>query len=253
MSRDHETERRARAPGSRFATTHWSIVVAARGERTTAARQALATLCEAYWYPLYAYVRRRGYAAADAQDLTQAFFAALLEKQYLRTADRERGRLRSFLLTALKRFVSKQWARAHTLKRGGAHSPVPLDPRSGETRYALEPSHDWTPERLYERRWALTLLEQVMARLRRKYADDGKAELFDHLKAFLTGQSGAPSYRQVACDLDTTEGAVKVAVHRLRRRYRELLRSEIAHTVADPQDAEDELRLLLAALRGEEL
>lgn len=239
------------AGGSRFATTHWSVVLAAGGERSPEAHQALATLCETYWYPLYAYVRRRGYAAEDAQDLTQAFFAALLEKVYLRAADRERGRFRSFLLTALKRFLSKEWDRAHAQKRGGTHGPISLDVQSGETRYSLEPSHDWTPERIYERRWALTLLDQVMARLRQRYVADGKEQLFDLLKAFLTGESGAPPYSQAAAELAMTEGAVKVAVHRLRRRYRELLRSEIAQTVAHPGEVDDELRFLRAAVRGE--
>ena len=241
----------ARASGGRFATTRWSVVLAAGGERSTEGRQALATLCETYWYPLYAYVRRRGYAAADAQDLTQAFFATLLEKEYLRAADRERGRFRSFLLTALKRFLVKEWDRAHAQKRGGTHKGISLDVRSGETRYSQEPSHDWTPERIYERRWALTLLDQVMARLRRRYVADGKGDLFDLLKAFLTGESGAPPYSEVAAGLGMTEGAVKVAAHRLRRRYRELLRSEIAQTVAHPDEVDDELRLLRAAVRGE--
>ena len=237
--------------GSHFATTHWSVVLTAGQDESPEAAQALAALCETYWYPLYAYVRRRGYGAEDARDLTQGFFAALLEKDYVRDADRERGRFRSFLLVALKRFLSKEWAKEHAQKRGGSRKTLSLDVSDGESRYAHEPSHDWTPERVYERRWALTLLDQVMARLRQRYADDGKGELFDRLKVFLTGGSGAPSHRELAAELGMTPGAVKVAVHRLRRRYRELLRAEVAETVADPKDVRDELQLLLAALQGE--
>ena len=251
MSQDHAAGPQARAPGGRFDTTHWSVVLAAQGNKTTEARRALATLCETYWYPLYAYVRRRGYAAEDAQDLTQAFFARLLEKGYVQAADPERGRFRSFLLTALKRFLSKEWARAHAQKRGGRHGPVSLSVDSGEARYSLEPAHGWTPEKIYERRWALTLLDQVMAQLRRQHADAGKEPLFDHLKPFLSGGTGAPTHREVAATLGMTEGAVKVAVHRLRRRYRDLLRQEVAQTVADPLEVGDELGILLAAVTGD--
>jgi len=199
---------------------------------------------------LYAYVRRRGYTAADAQDQTQAFFAVLLAKGYLKAADRRRGRFRSFLLTALKRFLSKEWDRAHAKKRGGRQGPISLDFASGESRYGLEPSHDLTPEAIYDRRWALTVLEQVMARLRQEYAGAEKARLFDHLKVVLTGETGAPPYSQIADELAMTEGAIKVAVHRLRRRYREALRAEIAQTVADPDEVKDEMASLLAALGG---
>jgi len=251
MSHKAQEPTPGRGAGSHFATTHWSIVLAAGRRGSPESRRALATLCEAYWYPLYAYVRRRGHAAADAQDLTQAFFATLLEKEYVRAADRERGRFRSFLLTALKRFLAKEWHHAHAQKRGGSRGPVSLDVRSGEARYSLEPSHEWTPERVYERRWALTLLDQVMTRLRQHYVAEGRDQLFDHLKVLLTGETGAPPYSQIAVELGMTEGAVKVAVHRLRRRYRSLLRLEIAQTVADPREVDDELGLLLAALRGE--
>jgi len=236
--------------GSRFATTRWSLVAAAGAADSPAARQALATLCETYWYPLYAYLRRRGHTAEDAQDLTQAFFAALLEKGYLRAADPERGRFRSFLLTALKRFAAKERDRARAQKRGGGAALISLDLQAGERRYALEPTDDWAPERAYERRWALALLERVMARLRQQYARAGRERLFDCLKVFLAGESGAPSHQQAAAELGITEGAVKVAVHRLRRRYRAVLRSEVAQTVADPAEVDDELALLLTALRG---
>ncbi|HUT35820.1 MAG TPA: sigma-70 family RNA polymerase sigma factor [Planctomycetota bacterium] len=238
--------------GSHFATTHWSLVLAAAQQDSPASREALATLCEAYWYPLYAYARRRGRSADDAQDLTQSFFAALLEKHFLATADRERGRFRSFLLTAFQRFLSKEHDRAMAQKRGGLRRTLSLDAESGERRYLLEPSHDWTPERVYERRWALTLLERVMARLRQHYADAAKPQLFDGLKVFLAGEGGAPAHRDVAAELGMSEGAVKVAVHRLRRRYRELLRAEVAQTIADPSDVDDELGVLLAALGSRE-
>jgi len=233
-----------------FATTHWSLVLAAAHDSRPDAQAALATLCETYWYPLYAYVRRLGYKAEDAQDLTQGFFAALLEKQYVKAADRERGRFRSFLLTALKRFLSKEYDRAHAQTRGGKRKPISLDLESGESRYALEPSHDVTPEAIYQRRWALTVLDRVIVRLRQAYADAGKEKVFDGVKAFLTGETGAPPYEQVARELGMSEGAVKVAVHRLRRRYRDLLRSEIAQTVADPEEVEEELKYLLTVLEG---
>jgi len=234
-----------------FATTHWSIVLAAGERGSPESETALATLCETYWYPLYAYVRRRGHTAEDAQDLTQAFFAVLLEKEYVRAADRERGRFRSFLLTALKRFLSKERNKARAQKRGGGRLTISLDIESGESLYAREPSHEWTPERVFERRWALTLLDQTMARLRRKYVETGKAELFDRLKAFVAGEGDAPAYGEVAKEMGMTEGAVKVAVHRLRQRYRDALRSEIAQTVADPADVDDELDHLLEAIRSE--
>jgi RNA polymerase sigma-70 factor (ECF subfamily) len=243
--------RLAREVGSRFPTTHWSVVVAAGQEPSIESREALAALCTTYWYPLYAYVRRNGYAAPDAQDLTQGFFAVLLEKGYVRAADRDRGRFRTFLLTALKRYMVKERAKARARKRGGRRGPISLDLHSAEKRYALEPAHNWTPERVYERRWALTLLDQAIAQLRQAYAASGRAPLFDHLKAYLTMGTGSPSYRQAASELGMTEGAVKVAVHRLRRRHRELLRSAIADTVADPQDVDDELEILFRALRGD--
>lgn len=252
MSCPDQSSESRHAGGRSFATTHWSIVLAAAHDSRPDAQAALATLCETYWYPLYAYVRRLGYKAEDAQDLTQGFFAALLEKQYVKAADRERGRFRSFLLTALKRFLSKEYDRAHAQKRGGKARPIALDWEAGESRYALEPSHDVTPEAIYQRRWALTVLDRVIVRLRQAYADAGKETVFDGVKAFLTGETGAPPYEQVACELGMSEGAVKVAVHRLRRRYRDLLRSEIAQTVADPEAVEDELKYLLAVLQGGE-
>jgi RNA polymerase sigma-70 factor (ECF subfamily) len=230
-----------------FATTHWSLVVAAAHDSRPDAQAALATLCETYWYPLYYYVRRRGYRAEEALDLTQAFFATLLEKEYLRAADRERGRFRSFLLASLTHFLAKEWRRASARKRGGGRTPLPLDLQAGESRYSQEPSHDVTPEKAFERRWALLVLERALSKLRDEYAAGGKADLFRRLAGFLGGEKSAP-YKQVAADVGMTEAAVKVAVHRLRRRCRQVLRAEVAQTVADPADVDAELRDLMAAV-----
>ena len=225
------------------------MVLAAGKGASPDADAALASLCQTYWYPLYAFVRRLGHQPADAQDLTQEFFARLLEKQYLRAADPERGRFRSFLLSAVKHFLSKERDRAKAHKRGGGRKVLPLDFEAGESRYSLEPTHEITAEKVYERRWALTLLDQVFARLRDEFDRAGKRNEFDRLKVYLTGGAATLSYRDVAAELGMTEGAVKVAVHRLRRRYRDLVREEIAQTVAGPEDVDEELRHLFAALR----
>ena len=234
-----------------FHTTHWSLIVAAAGQEGEASKTALADLCQAYWYPLYAFLRRRGNSAEDAGDLTQGFFAALLEKGYLCDADPERGRFRSFLLTAVVRFAAKEHDRAAALKRGGGHRSLSIDFEDGERRYQREPADHWTPERIFDRRWALTLLERTLASLRQDHQSAAKLDQFDALKTFLTGESGAPPLRQVAEKLGMTEGAVKVAIHRLREKYRDRLRAEIAQTIASTEDVDDELRLLLQALRGE--
>jgi RNA polymerase sigma-70 factor (ECF subfamily) len=231
-----------------FATTHWSLIVAAREPSSPAARQALALLCEAYWYPLYAYIRRRGHAADEAQDLTQEFFARLLERDLLGAADPADGRFRAFLLAACKHFLANEHDRACALKRGGGRASLSLDLEGAEGRYGREPSHDLTPDKLFERRWALTLLDRVLARLREEFMAKGKAETFDRLRVFLVGDRGAPSHGEVAGELGMTAGAVKVAVHRLRQRYRELLREEIAHTVEGPEQIDEEVRDLFAAL-----
>jgi RNA polymerase sigma-70 factor (ECF subfamily) len=233
-----------------FHTTHWSLVVAAAAEEGEQPRAALEELCQAYWYPLYAFLRRRGHSVEDSRDLTQGFFAALLERGYLADADPDRGRFRSFLLTAVARFASKEQDRANAQKRGGGQALLSLDFAEGEARYQREPADNWTPERIFDRRWALTLLERTLARLRDEHAAEGKLTQFETLKIFLTGESGAPPYEQIARRLGTSEGAVKVAVHRLRQKYRELLRAEIAQTVAQQEDVDDELNTLLAALRG---
>jgi len=233
-----------------FHTTHWSLVVAAAGSEGEATQAALGDLCQAYWYPVYAFIRRRGHSAEDAHDLAQEFFATLLEKGYLADADPERGRFRAFLLTAVARFVSKARDRAAAQKRGGGRQTFSLNFDDGESRYQREPSHDWTPERIFQRRWALTLLDRTLAELRQEHEQAGKLPLFEALKIFLTGEAGALPLRQVAEKLNMTEGAVKVAVHRLRQKYREALRAQIAQTVAAQADVDDELAVLLAALRG---
>jgi RNA polymerase sigma-70 factor (ECF subfamily) len=233
-----------------FHTTHWSLVVAAGGQEGAASQAALADLCQAYWYPTYAFIRRRGYSPQDAQDLAQEFFATLLEKGYLADADPRRGRFRAFLLTAVSRFLSKQRDRTVAKKRGGGMRPVSIDFDDGERRYQREPFHEWTAERIFERRWALTVLDRSLARLRDDHQRAGKQPIFDALKVFLTGESGVSPLRQIAERLGMTEGAVKVAVHRLREKYRDTLRAEVAQTTAGREDVDSELAELLAALRG---
>ncbi len=236
-------------PGSsRFPTTRWTLVVAASAPDQNEARSALVSLCEGYWYPLYAYLRRRGYPTDQAQDLTQEFFMRVLEGRYLDRADPEKGRFRSFLLTSLKFFVADEGDRHRAFKRGGG-AVLPLEFSSGEERYQREPAHDETPERIFERRWALSVLDRVVERLRDEFVQHGRPEHFERLKVFLLGHSDAP-YAALAREMNTSEGALKVAIHRLRKRYRELFRQEIADTVADPADVESELRFLAAVLTG---
>ncbi len=237
------------AGGGRFTTTHWSLVLAAAGRSEDAlGRQALASLCQVYWYPLYAFVRRQGHGPHDAQDLTQEFFLRLLDKDYLGDVDRTKGKFRSFLLAALKHFLSKQWARAKTIKRGGGRTLLPLDTLGAEDRYRREPEDNATPDRLFQRRWALTLLDRVLTRLCEEYEATGKQAVFEQLQGCLTRDRDVLPYAALAAKLEMTEAAVKVAVHRLRRRYRGLLRDEIAQTVADPREIDDEIRELFSAL-----
>jgi RNA polymerase sigma-70 factor (ECF subfamily) len=237
-------------PGSsQFPTTRWTLVVAAGDPRRKDARSALVSLCEKYWYPLYAYLRRRGYAPDQAQDLTQEFFMRVLEGRYLDRADPEKGRFRSFILTSLKFFAADEQDRQRAQKRGGA-AAVSFEfssGESGEERYQREPGHNETPDRIFERRWALSVLERVLDRLRDEFVQHGRPENFERMKVFLLGQSEAP-YADLAREMNTSEGALKVAIHRLRKRYRELLRQEIADTVADPAEVESELRYLAAVL-----
>jgi RNA polymerase sigma factor (sigma-70 family) len=233
-----------------FATTHWSVVLTAGGSDTTVSRDALAKLCQTYWYPLYAYVRRRNFSPSDAEDLTQEFFARFLEHDWVANADREKGRFRTFLLSAMNHFLANEWDKARAQKRGGGAPLLPLEFDTAETRYSHEPAENVTPEQHFERRWALTLLETVTSRLGTEYERDGKQDLFSALHPCLVGDRTAQPYEELARKLGLTEGAVKSAVHRLRQRYRQLLRDEIAHTVAGPGEVEEELRHLIAALGG---
>jgi RNA polymerase sigma-70 factor (ECF subfamily) len=231
-----------------FGRTHWSVVVAARGDDSPGARAALEKLCGIYWLPIYAFVRRQGHSPHDAQDLTQGFFARLLGKNFLSAVDRSKGKFRSFLLGALKHFLANEWDRAGAQKRGGANTFIPIDAASAETACWIEPSDNSSADKIFERRWALALLDQVLRRLREEYVRLGKENLFEQLKPVLTETSRGVRYADIAVRLGSSEGAVKVAVHRLRRRYRELLRAEIAETVASEAEIDDEIRCLFAAL-----
>jgi RNA polymerase sigma factor (sigma-70 family) len=233
----------------RFASTNWSLVMAAAQGSSPEGEAALATLCRLYWYPLYAYARRHLPQAQDAQDLTQEFFARLIEKDYLRQADQQRGRFRSFLLTAFNHFLANEQQRANAFKRGGSRKFLSLDFDSGERRYQQEPTYEATAEFFYERGWALTLLNQGLARLREELATAGKEKLFECLKSTLTVDATPRPYSELAVNLGMSIEALKVAVHRLRRRYCELIRAEIAQTVTTPEEIEDELRDLFAAVR----
>jgi RNA polymerase sigma-70 factor (ECF subfamily) len=204
------------------------------------------SLCEGYWYPLYAYVRRRGYAADQAEDLTQEFFVRVLDGRYLDRADQEKGRFRAFIITSLKFFLADEADRGRAQKRGGGHV-LSLELSSGEERYQRDPAHNETPERIFERQWARSMLDGVVDRLRAEFVQHGRLDHFDRLKVFLLDQGETP-YAELARDMGTSEGALKVAIHRLRKRYRDLFRQAIAETVADPSDVESELRFLAAAL-----
>ena len=230
-----------------FVTTHWSVVLSAKDQDSFLSAEALETLCRTYWHPLYGYVRRRGYSPADAEDLTQAFFAWLLERNWLAGADQQRGRFRSFLLTSISNFLANEWDKVKTQKRGGGRI-VSLQSDPAESGCIHEPADHLTPEQSFEWRWALTLLDQVMNRLNAEFIQGGKAELFETLKPCLLGERTAQPYAALAAKLAMTEGSVKVAVHRLRQRYRQLLRDEIAQTIAKPKEVEEELRYLFAVL-----
>jgi len=237
-------------PGSHFVSTHWSIVLAAGRSDKDRARQALEHLCRVYWYPLYAFVRRGGYCAEDARDLTQEYFARLIEKRSFSKVDREKGRFRSFLLASLKHFLANEWDKARAHKRGGGCDIVPLDALSAEERYRLEPADQWSADKIFTRRWAAALLDQVMCRLQNEWNEAGKGKLFHALKETLDGEKSASSYAGIAARFDMTEGAAKVAAHRLRRRYRELLRLEIAQTVALRGQIDEEIRDLFEAFHA---
>jgi len=232
-----------------FATTHWSVVLSAGQEDSPQAAAALEKLCHAYWYPLYAYVRRRGYSSEDAQDLTQGFFARLLERDYVKQAERERGKFRTFLLTTLSHFLADDWDRAHRLKRGGDREVISIDALTAEERYRLEPADLADPVKLFERRWATTLLEQALAQLEREYVERGKGGFFAELHAFLLVEQAEDTFAQAAARLGMTTAAMKMAVSRMRERCRELLRTEILQTTASPKEADEEYQALRAVLR----
>jgi RNA polymerase sigma-70 factor (ECF subfamily) len=233
-----------------FATTQWSLVLLARDRASPQADEALAALCRAYWYPLYAFIRRQVRTAEQAEDLTQEFFARLLEKDYLRTVDRTRGRFRAFLLACCKHFLANERDRARARKRGGGRSILSLDFQSAADRYRREPADTLTPEKLFERRWALTLLDQALEQLGQAFSQAGKGELFGHLKVTLVGAVGKPSHAEAAEALGMTEAAVKKAAQRLRERYRVILRELIAATVDGPGEVDDEIQTLFAVLSG---
>jgi RNA polymerase sigma factor (sigma-70 family) len=236
---------RTEAQGSLFATTHWSVVLTAGQRESPQAAEALEKLCRSYWYPLYAYVRRRGYRHEDGQDLTQAFFAHLLRRDFLNGVGREKGRFRSYLLACLKHFLADEWAKARRAKRGGNSPALPLDMEQAEERYQLEARVEADPERLFERRWALDLLKRVLDRLRREAADAGRQVVFGELECCLLGDRLTETYAKLGSRLGLSETAVKVTVYRLRQRYREILREEVAYTVTRPEELEAEMRYLL--------
>lgn len=238
-------------PPGQFPQTRWSVVLAAcdanDSGRSTA---ALDDLCRAYWFPLYVYIRRRGISPEDAEDLTQGYFVALIEKNYLAQADRDRGKLRSFLLTTLKHYLADEWTKAHALKRGPGRMMVAIDAAEAEQRYALEPVDEQSPDRLFEKRWALTLLDNVLVALRTDYVRSGQDKIFDALKKFLAWNSASEAYREAAAELGLKENAVRVAVFRMRRRYGDLLRAQVADTVTSPEEVAAELDYLFSLLRS---
>lgn len=247
----HELSLPMSAPSARlFPSTHWSVVLAAHAGDPARAREALEKLCALYWYPLYAFVRRRGHQPADAEDLVQGCIAHLLERQFFQVADPDRGRFRSYLLTSLNHFLADAAERAGRLKRGEGHPPLSLDVTLAERRYAQEPADPSDPRQLFERRWALTLLDTVLHRLEREAADSGRAELFRQVKGALLGDHGGVTYAELAPQLGLSEAALTMTVQRMRRRYRELVREEIAHTVNQPVEVEEEMRHLFQVLGG---
>jgi RNA polymerase sigma factor (sigma-70 family) len=231
-----------------FATTHWSVVLAAGGDSSLGAQSALEKLCRAYWYPLYAYVRRQGHGVEDAQDLTQEFFSRLLEMKYLRLADPGRGRFRTFLLTSLKHFLINEWNKANCQKRGGGRQLISIDAEETETRFRAEPADARSPDKAFDRRWALVLLDRVLEQLQAEFAAAERSQLFEELKPCLTGEDKDSLYIEIGRRLGMSEGNLRVTAHRLRRRYRELLREEIARTVDGPELIDAEVRDLFAAL-----
>ena len=235
------------APGDIFATTHWTVVLAAGKRSTPQSDGALEELCRTYWFPLYAYVRRRGQTKENAEDLTQAFFARFLAKNYLEGLSAERGRFRAFLLASLKHFLINEWKKSQRLKRGGGEATLSLDWQTADTKFQIAATDEPSPDKAFDREWALALLAKVIERLQKECEADGKAKLFGQLKLFLTAGKDGTAQTEVAKALGMEEGAVRVAIHRLRKRYRELLRDEIAQTLADAADVDEEMRALFGA------
>lgn len=238
------------APGDIFATTHWTVVLAAGQRHTPQSDGALEELCRTYWFPLYAYVRRRGYAKADAEDLVQAFFARLLEKNFLASLNSERGKFRAFLLVSLKHFLANEWDKAHAQKRGGGAALLLLDWQTADTKFQVAEQNELGPDKAFDREWALALLARVIERLQQECAAEGKGKLFEQLKVFLMAGKSESAQAEVARALGMEEGAVRVAVHRLRKRYRALLRDEIANTLSDAAMVDEEMRALFGAFSG---
>jgi RNA polymerase sigma factor (sigma-70 family) len=235
------------APGDVFATTHWTVVLAAGQRSTPQSDSALEQLCQTYWFPLYAYVRRRGHTKEDAEDLTQAFFARFLAKNYLDGLSAERGRFRAFLLASLKHFLANEWDKSQRQKRGGGVSPLSLDWQTADTQFQVAATKEPRPDKAFDREWAISLLAKVIERLQKECAAEGKAELFEQLKIRLTADKGELSHAEAAQKLGMDETAVRVTVHRMRKRYRQLLRDEIAQTLADSADVDEEMRALFGA------
>jgi RNA polymerase sigma factor (sigma-70 family) len=230
-----------------FLTTHWSVVIRAAQQDSASAHAALSELCQAYWYPLYAFVRRRGHSPHDAEDLTQGFFARLLEKNYVADADRARGKFRSFLLAALKHYLANEWDKQHASKRGGFSHVLDIDQAKAEARLEWELRDETQPDVIFERQWASLLLERVMQELEREYIESGRAKLFETLRGCIAKDEGAPRYAEIAATLNVSEAAVKMALQRLRARYRDLLKAEIGRTVSSPGEIDAELRHLMTA------
>ena len=235
------------APGL-FTATQWTVVLAAGRPDSPAAAAALEQLCCSYWHPLYAYARHKGHLPPDAEDLTQEFFARLLAKNYLAAAEKEKGRFRSFLLTMFKRFLADEWDRSQAQKRGGGLRPLTIDTETAEAGYQQDWIENATPERVFEQRWALSVVNRAINRLEAEFTQAGRAAEFERLKTFLTPEKGAIPYADAAKELDMTEGALRVVIHRLRQKFRGHLRAEVAQTVASPEEIEEEIRYLLTVL-----
>lgn len=234
----------------RFATTRWSMIRAVGGTNESTASSALEQLCQSYWFPLYAFVRRQGHDAESAADLTQAFFADLLQREDLKKVDPELGKFRSFLLSAMKHFLVNHWNKDRALKRGGGKSPLSLDFQTADEKYSLEPAHSRTPDSIYQQQWAKTLLDLIHKNLRQEFVERGRAVQFDKLQSFIAGKNSEQTLAEAAAQLSMTEVAAKVALHRMRRRFGELLRAEIEQTVTSPEEVDAELQQLFDALRS---